>query len=385
MRGLPVSDFLSESGAGIPRSFLAFSPAALRQIYASVNQGNPILDAEGNPTGAFHDFTGNPALSDGSQILQPVLNLTGSTDITEKVLGIYGQLNLSGELGDMPWSGNIGVRIAHTELESKGNSNEIVSIVPAMAGNQIFTFSTDSPRNIDNSYTDVLPAMNFNLELSDGLIARAAFAETITRPTLTDLSTARDVTGTNVGVEAITAGNPELEPTRSNNVDFSLEWYGEESNAAIAIFYKDITGFVANQVVQEFVFDRNFEVTKPVNGENAEVTGIELAYTRYFENGFGFQANYTYVDSDAELNGRSSTLENVSETSYNVSVFYEDERLSTRLSFNNRGDYIRTTIMKKEDGVSLPVCAELFSLARSPLETGGVSWGGISIMPLFLH
>ncbi|NIB40772.1 TonB-dependent receptor [Pseudomaricurvus alkylphenolicus] len=343
VQSIPVSNLLDGSSQQLPRDFLAFSTDALRDIYASVNQGDPVLDAEGNPTGAIHDFTGNPALSDGSEILAPVLNLTGSTDITEKVLGVYGQLNLSGDLGDMHWTGNIGLRIAHTKLESRGHSNEITSITDAGAGNQVFTFSSDTPRNIDNSYTDVLPSLNLTLELDDGLLLRTAFSKTITRPTLTDLSTARDVTGTNVGTEAITAGNPELEPTRANNVDLSLEWYGENNNAAVALFYKDIKGFVANQVGPEFVFDRTFEVTKPVNGENAEVTGVELAYTHYFENGFGFQANYTFVDSDAEQEGQTSTLENVSESSYNLSGFYENDNFSARLSFNNRGDYIRTT------------------------------------------
>ncbi len=339
---LPVNNLLSGTGSTIPRSFLTFSNQALRGLYASVNQGDPVLDAEGRPTGATHDFSGQP-ITAGSQILTPVLNLTGSTDITETVLGGYGQLNLAGSIGDKTWTGNIGVRLAYTELESKGHSNEILSITDVGAGNQSFTFSNDSARNLDNSYTDVLPSMNFTLELDEGLLLRTAFSKSLTRPTLTDLSTSRVVTGTNVGTEAITAGNPELEPTHSNNFDLSLEFFGENDTAAIALFHKDISGFIANQVVEEFVFDRNFEVTKPVNGEDAEVTGLELAYTHYFDNGFGLQGNYTLVDSRAEQNGQSSTLENVSDTSYNLSAFYENDRLSARVSYNNRGDYIRTT------------------------------------------
>ena len=350
----PVSGFLRDAGANVPNNFVTFSPEALRNLYGSVVQGDPILDGNGNPTSANNDngaCTGSPTTHDfscfgeastGADILRPRLRRDSSTDLTETVFGVYGQINLEGSLGDIPWAANFGVRIAHTRLESKGFSNEIINIQPAAGADQIFTFSPDTPRNLDNDYTDVLPAFNIAFDLRDDLILRAAYAETITRPTLTDLSTARTVTGTNVDVEAITSGNPELGPTRADNLDVSLEWYGENITAAVAIFKKDITDFIADAVTEEFVFDRNFQITKPTNGDTAEVTGLEIAWVQYLENGLGYQLNYTFADSTATAaNGTVTSLENVSENTYNLSGFFENDRISTRLSYNFRGDYVR--------------------------------------------
>ncbi len=351
----PEDDFLRDAGASVPNNFITFSPQALRDLYASVLQGDTILDSNGNATTAnndngtcvgattTHDFTCFDEVTTGAEILQPRLRRDSSNDLTETVLGLYGQLNITGSLADIPWSANIGVRIAHTRLDSKGFINEIIDIQPAAGADQIFTFSEDDTAlDLSNSYTDVLPAFNIAFDLRDDLILRAAYAETITRPTLTDLSTARTVTGTNVDVEAITTGNPELGPTRSDNLDVSLEWYGENITAAVAIFRKEITDFIADAVTEEFVFDRNFQITRPTNGDTADVTGLELAWVQYFDNGFGYQANYTFADSTATAaNGTVTSLENVSENTYNVSAFFENDRISTRLSYNFRDDYVR--------------------------------------------
>lgn len=354
LTNFPVNDFLRDAGASVPRNFITFSPQALRDLYASVTPGAAILDSNGNATTAnnsngacigstdTHDFSCFDEVGTGSDILRPRLRLDSSTDLTETVLGGYVQLNFQGEVGGIPWSANAGVRIAYTELDSKGFSNEIIDIQPAAGADQIFTFSPDTPRNLSNSYTDVLPAFNIALDLSDTLILRGAFAETITRPTLTDLSTARTVTGTNVDVEAITSGNPELGPTRANNVDISLEYYGENITASAAVFYKDINDFIADAVSEEFIFDRFFQVTKPTNGDTAEVLGFELAWTQYFDNGLGFQANYTFADTEAiAADGSVTDLENVSDNTFNISGFWETDRWSARLSYNFRDQYVR--------------------------------------------
>ena len=50
----------------------------------------------------------------------------------------------------------------------------------------------------------------------------------------------------------------------------------------------------------------------------------------------------TLVDSEAETaDGKVSSLENVSDVTYNLSAFYEDDDFQARLSYNFRGEYIR--------------------------------------------
>ncbi|MEL7311362.1 MAG: TonB-dependent receptor [Pseudomonadota bacterium] len=86
-----------------------------------------------------------------------------------------------------------------------------------------------------------------------------------------------------------------------------------------------------------------YRVTRPQNGESARVTGYEIALTHVFENGFGFTANATIVDSDAALGSDTSqsfALEGLGD-SQNIILFYKRDRWQARLAFNNREGFLR--------------------------------------------
>lgn len=389
-QAFPVSDFLGDLGADVPRNFPVFTRDGLRNLYNQLQAGDRVNDAEGNPLpllatngagnpvdgmgNAYTDSEGNPlpalasgyvldfggtpisavhdfsgvANSSGADILQAIGRPTLSNAIEEEVFGAYIQLDWAGEIGSKTWNANAGFRIVHTELTSSGAIDEITDIVrPGTAPDQTFSFSADTPVSFSTSYTDVLPAFNISLNLTDEMIVRGAFAETITRPTLNNLTTVQSVDSTNLSTESISAGNPNLKPTRSNNVDISLEYYGENITASGALFYKDISDTVSNSVTTEFLgegqsWGRNFTFTRPTNNDSAEITGLELALVHLFESGFGYQGNLTIVDSSSEnANGSTTDLENVSDLTYNLSGFYESDLFSVRLSYNLRGEYLR--------------------------------------------
>ncbi len=353
----PVNDFLRDAGANVPNNFPTFTRDGLRALYAQFNQGDPILNAEGIP----EDMNGNPiavartadftgfANSSGADILTPIVRPDQSNTIEEEVTGFYTQLDFEGELGSYPFRANAGVRVVRTKLTSTGAFNQVTNIVQLVptAPDQVFTFSNDTPVSFSNSYTDVLPAFNFALDLSDQLVLRTGFAETISRPTLSNLTTVQAVVSTNLGSESIVAGNPNLEPTRSNNFDLSLEYYGDNITASAALFYKDLSDTVANVVSREVIgagqpFGREFNFTRPDNSDSSELKGLELSYVQFFENGFGYQGNLTLVDSETTTaDGIVSSLENVSDLTYNLSGFYETDKLSVRVSYNFRDEYVR--------------------------------------------
>lgn len=356
-QSFPVNDFLRDAGANVPNNFPIFTRDGLRDLYAQLNQGDPILNAEGIPEG----MDGNPsavtrtidfsavANTSGADILTAIARPDQSNIIEEEVTGFYSQLNFSGELGDYPYRANAGVRVVRTKLSSSGAINVITNIVQLVptAPDQVFTFSNDTPISFSNTYTDVLPSFNFALDISDELVFRTGFAQTISRPTLSNLTTVQAVSSTNLSTESITAGNPNLEPTRSNNFDLSLEYYGDNITASAAVFYKDISDTVANVVTQEVVgagqpWGRSFNFTRPTNNDSAELKGVELSFVQFFDSGFGYQGNLTLVDSEAvTADGKVSTLENVSDLTYNLSGFYETDKMSVRLSYNFRDDYVR--------------------------------------------
>ena len=342
--GFPVDDLLSDTSANLPRRFLTFTPDVLRDLYNSVQAGEPILDGNGNPTGGVEDFSGQGGtIASGADILVADINEQVSNTLKEDILGAYVQYNWESELGSMPWSGNIGVRIAKTEVESIGAQQPINDIIQTGPADQAIILGDATQVVIKNDYTDVLPSLNMQLGLAEGLILRTALSETIARPSLTDLSTFENVSSTNIGVEGITSGNPSLDPTRSKNFDLSLEWYADSSSASVAFFHKDISDFVLQAVSREPRFDgRPFDITQPQNGQDAEITGLELAYQTVYDSGFGFQVNATFTDNEAEFNGQKLPFANVSDESFNLSGFYEGEQFTIRLALNNRGEYART-------------------------------------------
>ena len=334
--GFTPSNFLSGSGANVNAIFPTLNIDALRDAYNGLEPG----------------------------VLAPLLDRTASFVVDETVLGAYAQLDFQGSIGELPYRANAGVRFAYTDLTSTGFGNslaDITAVVQATDGNnQTFTISDPAAVTTDNDYFDVLPSFNISIDLTDRWIVRSSFSRSLSRPTLTDLSTRFSVASTNVGGEAITRSNPELEAIRSNNFDLSAEWYGEGGTYfSAALFYKDISDFVTQVISEETIvindvqqqlegggqFQRgptefSFRVQEPRNGDTAEIYGLEVGGQYLAQNGLGVAANFTLVDSEATSDGQVSQLENISDLSANLSVFYEDQRWTARVSYNFRSDYL---------------------------------------------
>jgi len=337
-------NFLDSGGGNIPRAFPIFSIESLEAAY------NNFAASAGIPS----PLSTSP-------------NLQASNVVEESVLGAYIQADYSNEMFGVPFTANAGVRFAKTDLTSTGVGAQItgaaietgvpIGLEPA----QNFDINATAPRVVDNDYSDVLPSLNINFELSNTSQLRAAFSQSLTRPTLTDLSTFFDITSSNVGGEAITSSNPLLEPVRSNNFDISYEHYGDTGlSYSAALFYKDISDFITNRNTTESIeipnardfvtgaplgnISRTFIVSSPQNGDEAEVYGLELASQYLFDSGLGLSANVTFSDSSAtSADGTESDLENISDFSANASVFYEANGWQARASVNHRSEYLFST------------------------------------------
>lgn len=257
----------------------------------------------------------------------------------------YVQLNFTGYIADMELRGNVGIREVTTDLEASGVTQ---------AGDDLIDVT------VPTSYSDTLPAANFALNITDNLIARAAWAQVMSRPDLGLLSPGGSVTI--FGVPAVSYGNPFLEPYRAANTDLSLEWYfAPDSLLAIAWFEKDIESFPTSESTilpwsevglpdsvlgaqRDDLIDADFEVTRRINGGGARLDGWELQYQQLFTflpneflQNFGIVANYTMVDSKVDSSGLSLTGQ--SDDSYNFTVFWENDVFSTRLAYSYRGEY----------------------------------------------
>ncbi len=104
----------------------------------------------------------------------------------------------------------------------------------------------------------------------------------------------------------MTQGNPNLQPTKANNYDVLIEHYFQPLGIIQGgYFYKQLSNPIYQTVSLLGPTDPNagFRLLQTVNGPNAHIQGIEMAWEQRFSflpgllSGFGVAANYSYTQS----------------------------------------------------------------------------------------
>jgi TonB-dependent receptor len=210
------------------------------------------------------------------------------------------------------------------------------------------------------------------------------------------------VTGLNVS-----RGNPQLRPVKSRNLDLSAEWYyTRQSMLSLGLYHKALSGYAGQVTLTEASPTattpvggkywnaavaagcqpadtdclRNYilrtyngqpgvtmtgttgtgnaagvitgipgdpalpyNVTTYVSQNKSTLKGAEIGWQHMFDNGFGFQTNYTYVRSDLHYDnlgaGAQFALLGLS-NSANLVGIYEDKKLSVRVAYNWRDRFL---------------------------------------------
>ncbi|MBL4827582.1 MAG: TonB-dependent receptor [Spongiibacteraceae bacterium] len=294
-----------------------------------------------------------------------IIKKPDSTEIEEQVISFYVSLKFEGELSNMPWELNTGLRYVDTETTAFGISRQLLDLIDS-GDPTLFLSVLGDPIvvNQTNTYQDLLPNLNYRINIKEDLIARFAASRTITRPPFGALSPRTVFTTTRPGNFQAFSGNPDLKPFLSKNLDLSLEWYYQESGYfSLGLFRKDLKNFLVNTVEKRafpiadsdnlFTNDPTFEVSLQDNLESSTVDGIEIGFQHTFDylpgawSGLGFTANATWVDSNAELdvNDLSQTfaLEGLGD-SYNLIGFYEYGKFEARLAWNRRDRFLQVAV-----------------------------------------
>jgi TonB-dependent receptor len=290
--------------------------------------------------------------------------LTNTFTVEEKTDSAFVQLDFA--FGDrLPIRGNIGLRSFETDQNSTGIASLAAGTISA-----------------DVQYSDTLPSMNLVLEVTEELLLRFGYAEVINRPGMQNLRPVSTVSvaGSN---RTVNGNNPGLGPTLADTYDLSAEWYfAEESVLALAVFQKDIGSFIQNIVqnvpytetglpIQQAIDACNaspsgygpscnetlpWNVNAPGNSPGGDLEGYELSYQQPFSffdgfaSNFGLIANYTYVDAKIDYLGvvggvttivrADQPLVNLSENTANVTFYFENDKLSARVSVADRDEYL---------------------------------------------
>lgn len=278
--------------------------------------------------------------------------------VDEDSRAMYMQVDMDADIAGYRLRGNLGVRKAYTDLSTTGvtaytDENDVSHVVDV---------------TIEHEYDDTLPSLNLALNVTDDVILRASAAKVMSRPNLTDLNPGGSVSI--FGEPKVSYGNPFIEPFRAKAYDLSAEWYFAESAlVSFALFQKDIDSFPTSEKVDmawsetglpdsmlgsqvDQLKDAIFEVSRKVNGGGATVKGWELQYQQpltflpgpeWVQN-FGVQTNYTFVDAETDS---GDEMTGVSENSYNITLYWENDDFQARISNAYRGEYL-TNISREE-------------------------------------
>jgi TonB-dependent receptor len=252
-----------------------------------------------------------------------------------------------------------GLRLEYTGAHYQGYNVDV-------ARAQDLSDPTDAVTKVDGYKKTVEPMPIVHLKLSplDNLNLRAAYGKTFARPDFYSFVPYRLI---NDDGDEIELGNSDLNNTHAHNIDFMAEYYFKSLGVFSAGFFmKSLQGFIYERV-WEVVYEEDtpneyaIEYVQPVNGNNAQLLGIEVNFEKQltflpsFLNGFGLGGNYTWTTSEADVitneddGSRSITLPGQSEHVLNGYLQYEKYGVSARVALNYNSDFIDEVGSDAED------------------------------------
>lgn len=268
------------------------------------------------------------------------------------------KFGLDTELGSMPLTGNFGLQYMQVD-----QSSDAVA-ASGTDGRVSASGGTD--------WSEVLPSVNLSLGVANDTYVRFAAARTISKARMDDLRASFEYsynpqleTGTTpeTGPWGGGGGNPTLKPWLATAFDLSFEKYFSDGAGyvSLAYFYKDIDQFI----IPSFPVLTDFTgfpvppgqnpgtflgyVSAPINGDSGSIDGWEVAVQLSGEifadaiRDFGVVANYSSTDSSIKPIPGSDVqipIPGLSEDVANITLYYENDSFSARVSSRYRSDYL---------------------------------------------
>lgn len=342
---------LTQIGFGGLTDLTGMSDLGLSQSMVSHVQTAGFGAIEGaNPLSATPNYPGNP---DPNSYWDNTWNV-----VQENTAGY-----VQGDFVQGPVHGNVGARLVQTKFTAQG-----FNVPGTCAAADTFASCTPFPagfgwQTLSSTHTNVLPAANVAWDMSSDTVLRGALSETIAFAPYNQLAPYFEANDT---VLTAAAGNPNLSPYKSWNLDGSYEWYfAPDSALAASVFYKDVRNYIVNAASSQQRINGswtlpgyfnatgkalvasgqcttagvcNYSVTQPVDGGTATVKGFAVSYQQAFaDTGFGVRANYTY--SDASTSSGKDMPYN-SKNTYAISPYFEKYGFNASIAYSYRSSYL---------------------------------------------
>ena len=291
------------------------------------------------------------------------LSLQKTFDVEEKTANLFLMGNVQTELFGNRLRGNFGVR--YVKVDTDMTAYKVDATTKAVTAT-----------SASKSTSKLLPSLTLIYDAAKDVVLRFNYGETLRRPGFGDLNPVLQLGDdvSRVGYGSGSGGNPDLEPTRSTNLDLTGEWYFQKDSALYGtVFKRKIDGLVVPLRRRVHVDPANdpfrnstsggshangydYVISSPVNASDGTISGAELGLI-YFPkwlpsmlDGLGFQGSYTRLTSSQNVPTANDAgdivaqLETpffgVSDSSYNATLAYENGPISARLSYVWRSRFL---------------------------------------------
>jgi TonB-dependent receptor len=232
-----------------------------------------------------------------------------------------------------------GLRTEGTRQRTEGTSSDNGTFAPAF---------------VERQYGHWLPSLHLRHDLDNLTSLRAAWTNTVVRPTFSQLAPGHVIAGAEAAF-----GNPGLKPLQSANFDLGIERrLGYASVLSAYVFHKRIRDFIYQTDLAGSAQWANFEEAVTLaNGDRASVTGLELGGTKAFRElprpwqGLFLSANVTLSTSQATsgrfdvqagaIHRRNIPLPSQASRVLNLVLGYETAAFGLRLAANHQSRYLQ--------------------------------------------
>ncbi|GHB64020.1 TonB-dependent receptor [Psychrosphaera saromensis] len=204
--------------------------------------------------------------------------------IQEDITAAYVKASYAGEVAEMSYNVFVGLRYESTDSSSISYVAKPTAVI-WKSNNDFEVVQGDAEAaelvTTTNSYEHFLPNIDFDINLTNDVKARASYSQTIARPQYGQLSNATIInagpsTPTALGGTngAASTGNPNLVPIESSNIDLSVEWYFQDTSyVSVGYFRKDVDKFIGNgPLVNDY-----YDLTDATGGPRVEQAIADLA------------------------------------------------------------------------------------------------------------
>jgi TonB-dependent receptor len=193
-------------------------------------------------------------------IMTPIYEAMGGHDVTvndsenqldEDIMSVYAQFQTEAEFMGKSLEINAGLRYEQTDVKASA-LQPVPTAVLWTADNDFLVQYGGGQENVSGKgdYSHLLPNIDFRLEVTDDIIARMSYSQTVGRVPYGNLRAITTVQPPNrpTVLGGVTGGNqenPGLLPLESENFDLSVEWYYDDASyVSVGFFDKKVKNFL---------------------------------------------------------------------------------------------------------------------------------------------